>query len=570
MLPPYSPTLKALYCKGPDHMSPGFPPITKTVQWAILTAVAAFFTIALILLPYPGLQNDECLFVQPLYGPVAPADKIHLFRHDLVLMLMSYLGTAKTLIYLPVFKFFAPSVWSIRLPGLFTGAATIWMFGLLLFRMAGPFAAIAGSFLLALDPSYVLTTVFDWGPVAIQHCALVAGVLALHYFHDSGSKRMLSAGFFSFGFGMWDKALFSWMLAGLVVASLIFLSPQIRRHLTPGNAVVVLAAFLAGAAPLIIYNVRNNLETFRGNAKMNAAEIWPKTVSMPHTLDGSGLFGYLVHEEWDDSPRAPQNAIERFSTAVRRIAGIRRQGWLPQALLAVLFCFPFWRRRWMPWAFALVVGVVAWLLMAATSGAGGSVHHVVLLWPVPQFLVAFGVAVAIENRRTWWRWGAALLIGLVCAQNVLVTNQYLYNLQRWGAGSSWTDAIFPLSEALGRIHPEHVNLMDWGFEFNLMALSQGVSHGVSQEKTDIRWGAEPGEHLKANENDQRLLGVFLESADQSVWVKHVEPIEVTPGSERRFTERALERGYEKKRLELVPDRNGREMFEIYRFVKVKP
>ena len=546
---------------GPSPSSQA-PLVSKTVQWALLTAVALFFLISLLLLPYPGLQNDECLFTQPIYGPTAPNFKIHALRRDLTLMLMSYLGTAKTLLFIPIFKVWAPSVWSIRVPGLITGAATIWMFGLLLYRLAGSFAAVAGSFLLAVDPSYILTTVFDWGPVAIQHFCLVAGVLALHEFYRLNSPWKLAAGFAALGIGMWDKALFSWMLSGLILASLVFLPKDIWSRLNWRNAAIAVSAFLLGALPLVIYNVRNDLETFRGNTKFVPSEIWPKTIQLHHTLDGSGLFGYLIREEFDASPRPPSNLVERASTAVRKIAGYRRQGWMPQALLLVLALLPFWLSRWKVMAFATLVALVAWLLMASTSGAGGAAHHVVLLWPVPQLLVAVGLGAAIANRKPVWRWAAAAVTALVCLQNALVVNQYLYNAQLMGGGPSWTDAIFPLREALVRLHPEHINLMDWGTEFNLKALAKG--------KTDIRWGAEPGDREVANENDLRLLGIFLESAEQSVWVEHREPIEITTGSANRFAQRALERGYQKQPLEEIKDRNGRPMFELYRFVKVSP
>lgn len=525
-------------------------------------AAVLFFLLGVAILPYPGLQNDECLFIQPLYGGTAPNFSFPFLGQDRPIMLMTYLGTTKTMVYRPLFRRWRPSVWSIRLPGLITGAATIWMFCLLLYRLGGSFAAIAGSFLLATDPSYVLTTVFDWGPVAFQHFLLVAGVLALHTFYNSGSKWMLGAGFFAFGFAMWDKALFSWMLGGLVVASLIFLLPDIRRRLTWGNVSVAVAAFFIGALPLVIYNVRNNVETFRGNAKIAPEEIWPKTRSMPRTLDGSGLFGYLIREESADHPRGPSGVLERVSAAIRQGVGERREAWLPQALLLTLVSAPFWRRRWKVMAFAFAAAAVAWLLMAATKDAGGSVHHIVLLWPVPHFLLAFGLASAIANRQDVWRWLASAVVALVCFSNVLVDNQYLYNAYRVGPGSSWTDAIFPLKDTLVKIKPEHVNLMDWGAEFNLIAMTKG--------SLDVRWGAEPGDRETPTEQDLKLLNYFLESADTSVWVRHVEPIEVNLGSEKRFAELARIRGFERRSLNIVEDRYGRKVFEIYRFVKVNP
>ena len=543
-------------------MDSGSSHITKTVRWAILTAAALFFLFGVSLLPYAGLQNDECLFVQPFYGPAARPDMINVFHRDVPVMLMSYLGTAKTLLYWPVLHLWQPTVWSIRLPALITGTATIWMFGLLLYRLGGSFAAIAGSFLLALDPSYLLTSVFDWGPVALQHFLLVGSALALVHFHKSGAKTALGAAFLALGLGMWDKALFSWMLAGLVVASLIFLLPEIRRRLTAGNVLVAAVAFLVGSAPLVIYNVRNNLGTFRGNTKLSAAEIWPKVRAMPGTLNGSGLFGYLIREEGDGSPLAPRGLVERIPAAVRGAVGERRKGWLPQALVLVALLVPLWWTRWRVMGFAFVTALVATLLMTATTGAGGSVHHVVLLWPVPQFLVALGLATVVAKRAAWLSWVACGVVAVVCVTNVLVVNQYLYNVQRVGPGASWTDAIFPLEQSLEKLHPEHVNLMDWGYESNVMALSGG--------KLEVHWGAEAGERETPNESDERLLQIFLERAPASVWVRRLEPIEVVPGTEKRFTARALERGYEKVPLELVEDRNGRKVFEIYRFVKVKP
>jgi hypothetical protein len=235
---------------------------------------------------------------------------------------------------------------------------------------------------------------------------------------------------------------------------------------------------------------------------------------------------------------------------------------LTPAVLLGLACFPLWMAQWRIVAFALIAGSVAWTLMAATKDAGVSVHHVVLLWPIPHFLAAFCLGAAVANRGPIWRWAVGVILALVCLVNVLVVNQHLYDFWRVGAAISWTDAIFPLDDALVRLHPEHVNLMDWGTEFNLFALNAG--------KMDVRWAAEPGDREIPTEHDLWLTGIFLESAEQSVWVRHIVPIEVTPGSAERFDKRAAERGFSKRRLEVVRDRNGREMFEIYRFVKVKP
>ncbi|HEY3743030.1 MAG TPA: hypothetical protein VGL53_24455, partial [Bryobacteraceae bacterium] len=66
---------------GDPALSPG--PFTaslpKTVRNAILMASVLFFLLGTALLPYPGLQNDECLFVQPFYTPTARNFKIRMY-----------------------------------------------------------------------------------------------------------------------------------------------------------------------------------------------------------------------------------------------------------------------------------------------------------------------------------------------------------------------------------------------------------------------------------------------------------------------------------------------------------
>jgi len=50
--------------------------------------------------------------------------------------------------------------------------------------------------------------------------------------------------------------------------------------------------------------------------------------------------------------------------------------------------------------FALIAMTVAWLQMAITANAGGSVHHTILLWPLPQLLSEF---LWPRHRRGWER-----------------------------------------------------------------------------------------------------------------------------------------------------------------------
>ena len=98
---------------------------------------------------------------------------------------------------------------------------------------------------------------------------------------------------------------------------------------------------------------------------------------------------------------------------------------------------------------------VTWIQMALTTNAGGSVHHAVLLWPFPQFVLALALAEAsrrlAEPSGRWKHWGAvafSIVVAFLCVTNLLVTNQYLACLIRYGPTVAWTDAIYPLSNSL--------------------------------------------------------------------------------------------------------------------------
>jgi hypothetical protein len=176
--------------------------------------------------------------------------------------------------------------------------------------------------------------------------------------------------------------------------------------------------------------------------------------------------------------------------------------------------------------FCLVTLVSAWLLMAFTKGAGGSVHHVVLLWPVPHLFqaVAFAEASILWQSPRW-------------QQAAGWANEYLYRLARYGADRSWTDVIYPLSEAAGRINAPQIVVADWGILDQLALLHQGK---------DRTW-------------DRSLL-------EHGVWLGHTPAFQELPGANENIV-RAAAAGYRNALLQVIPDRHGRETFEVFRFVR---
>ena len=515
-----------------------------------------FLLAGLRLVPYPGLQNDEVLFAGALYAPRETPGWIGVFQKPLPVMLLGYLGALKAWLYAPILALWTPSAWSVRIPVLLLGSLTLWLFFRLSRRLLGNRGALAACALLATDTTYLLTTTFDWGPVVLQRLFSVTGVWFLVRFHDTSKRRFLGIGFCMFGLAVWDKALFAWTLAGLGAAAACVIPDAFRRAFSWRNLAVALVCFLIGAYPLIRYTKRYRMETPRTAVGWSLHGWKDKLYVAASTLDGSSLIGYVTVDDPDEHSRLPGSAMGSLSVAVDNLAGRPRHGWLGYALgVSVLLLPLLWRspvRR--PMLFALVLLLVAWSLMFFGRGVGGSTHHVALLWPWPHLLVA--AAFAGVSRRLG-RVGLPLLvlvIGLTCARAALATNVYLSQFIRNGAADSWTDAIYSLSDYLGAQAGKQVVVLDWGILEPLRLLHRG--------RLPLVWGADP---LQPPSPGPEHTRVFQEMAGQParLFVSHTEEHEQFAGVNGRLSRMLEALGLEREVLRVVPDSNGRPVFEVF-------
>ena len=528
-------------------------------NWFALALCLAFFLQGLVLIPYLGVQNDEALFGMAIYQPLTAEYSARILGHSVPTMIMSYIGALKAWIYAPMFRLWPPSPYSLRIPVLLFGTLTVWLFFLLVRDTVGVRAALAGCALLAFDPIFLLTNTFDWGPVALQHLLLVAGVWLVVRFYQRGGMIHLGAGFFLLGLGLWDKALFVWMLSGLGVATLVVFRRELASRLTWRNAGLAAICFLAGAWPLVAYNRARPMQTLSANASFSASELDSKLVQMRLTLDGGSLLGYLVRDEPAPRPGRPAWMLERWSVALSEVADERRAGYMGFACVLALALLPWlWTTpARQPMLFSLVFCLVAWAQMLFTKDAGGSAHHTVLLWPFPHLLVAAAFAQATGILRRAGPLALAALVVVVCGSNMLVTNQYLAQAVVRGPGAVWTDAINPLAEYLKQLPAQRVYVMDWGIVDAIRLLDRG--------QVALRVGSEPVSKEEMDASDLLTVQEML-AAPETVFVGHTEGNEMFSGTSARFAEAAGADGYRKQVLRAIGDARGRPMFEVYRWV----
>ncbi len=531
---------------------------TPTVKtWlGILSPLAVFLVLCCAILPYAGLQADEALFTEPLCTRLAREFRIRPIHFDIPLMLLSYLGTAKTWLYGLLFQFWRPSIWSVRLPVVFIGALTLLVWSLLAFRIAGRRLAIILCLILATDASFILTTTFDWGPVAIQHLAYASALLfAISGFHRKSPLRFGIALFF-IGLGMWDKALFIWMLSGAAIAVIVLFHRQVWSALTWRNLAAAVLGFVLGASPLIVYNILNPLKTFRGNAVFSTDNLFIKTVIAKRTLDGSAYFAYLVNDPGVPKSRLPRNALEHLSVAAAQTIGEHRSNLTAWALIASLAAVPLWWRNRKIVFFALISIAVAWPQMLFVKDTGGSAHHVVLLWPLPHLIIACAIAGLARFQPRFSTPAIALALLLICGANVLNVNQYVSQFITYGSAPIWTDAILPLSREVSHWPDRHMFITDWGIDQPLRMLTHG---------RDRLWDA-AGVLLQDPSPENRAALTRILGLDP-VFVTHTPAYEVITGLPRRLVERAESLGYHRHLLATIDDSNGRPVFEISEFLK---
>ncbi len=500
------------------------------------------------------MEDDEALFAMPILQPRSGM-WVTVWHSHFLLMLMTYLGTVKTWIYAPILRVFGTSVWVLREPALLAGAASIWLFYLLLRRTNGERAAVLGAWLLAADSVYMLTTCFDWGPAALQHLLEIGAMVALARFYQERRERFLALGFFLFGLVMWDKALAAWMLSGIGIGVLVVMPRQILSLCTRRRVGTALLAFVVGSLPLILFNAQNHWVTFRGNFKRDFSELPGKSRMLMNTVGGQGLFGYMTGEDRDTpQPHSPAVIVQQIS----EWAGHPRYNLMIYAfLLAILLAAAARGAALRTIVAAAIAMTIAWIQMAITAGAGGSVHHTILLWPLPVAIVA--VSFAAASRRIG-RAGLPVLATMalvLTGSHFLVTNEYYYQMTRNGAGSvSWTDAIFPLNDALKTVTADYVFCIDWGILDSLRLLSHG--------KLILREGSEPVNKPELTEADRDEIVKRVSDPD-AVFVGRAAPAEVFQGVTEKLVRAAADGGYSRRTIATISDGFGRPMFEVFRF-----
>jgi hypothetical protein len=274
-------------------------------------------------------------------------------------------------------------------------------------------------------------------------------------------------------------------------------------------------------------------------------------------LEGGGLLGWITKEDNQTaSPSHPPNRLAALSARLSEVTGHGRMDLLLYGLLFAILISPLagWNAV-RTVLFCLIAGAVAWFQMAIGAQTGASIHHTILLWPLPQTIIAVSLT-GVSYRLG--RAGAPALAAVtlvMMASGALVINEYYRAAWRNGGGQAWTDAIFGLSDYLKREPPRIAYCLDWGMLDQLILLHRG--------RLNVEWGADQVSKPELTVEDRRDLNAMIANPG-GVFLAHTKEYEFFPGYSDKLLQFAEAAGYRREDLTAISDRNGRPVYQVYR------
>lgn len=506
-----------------------------------LPALLVFISSGWILLQKLGLQSDEVMFIYDLWHPQSAASWGSIFNHRMPLMLMSYLGALKSWLYAPIFFFFDPGKESLRIPTLLLATGTIIICGIVAARIAGKTAAILLVWLLATDVTFLLTAVFDWGPVVLQNLLLAGGIffVAEWWRRQRSENWMLFLGSLLFGLALWDKALFLWNFSAMIVAVTILNPRAVLRTFRFKPLLLMALGLVLGAFPLLLFNLTGDRSTIGENAHLTWRELAPKGKALEQAIDGVSaqiqLTDFAVIARKGMHPPA---VVSSWRSACFLIA-------LP---LGLIFSAPR-LRRWI--AFFLLSAAIAWFQAAITINAGGSIHHIVLLWPFLYIALALSVTAIADAGNRWIAIGAFTAVAILCLRGLQTIDRSSGNLSSYSNVVQWANADKPLCDRLKEEGVKRVVAVDWGIA-NVIAAETADRVSVIDETFE----------LAARRFDKdRFFGC---TGQDCVIVAHAQGREIFPVATAFLQESMRSRRLGETQVSIISDSHNVPSFLVFR------
>jgi hypothetical protein len=455
--------------------------IKGLLRWAGLGAVVLYFITSWLWGAHRiGLHYDEAICAHGAVHMLHSVDPPP-FAHDRgswirfagrrgPLVILPYAGAIKDYVLLVPFGLFGPGAALSRLINTLLGALGIWGITVLLRREINAGAAAAVGFILALNPTYISHTVYDYGVVVVWMAILGFLAIAISYYKK---RRTTWAAFLiglMMGVGVWNRVNFIWFLGSALAAAIVSFR---KRLLIPARHLAALACGgLIGVAPMLLFQILSGLAILGFiNGNQSSVTLGSLLIERLQSLSVVLLIDSEMRGMWNGPP-VPlwQTYFISFIVIFSLFSCLVLRRGDNENLIA-------WRR-----ASALTFITFALAMMASRLNV--SEHHLLMLLPVGSVVAALAFQALIAR----WKPVAAfavvvalVYIGLTVYWNLAASR----GLRESGGVNAWSDAIYSVNDYLLANYKEReIKILDWGLQNNLYVLSN-----ARIKSTELFWGA---------------------------------------------------------------------------------
>jgi 4-amino-4-deoxy-L-arabinose transferase-like glycosyltransferase len=409
-----------------------------------------------------GPEYDESLYwpatlrmVNSSPERLSPPHGLYLAHRPLPFMSAPYIGALNSYIYTIPVALFGPTTLVFRL----TNLVWLGLFFLAAFALAqqvgGKLVAWITLAFLAADVELCLQGITNQGPFLLQLIATCVLLSCFLRYLDTPKWTYIAGIALAIGIGLNEKLTYLWILFLFLSAALPFYGRDLSRKLSLRHLALGLSVLLLLLAPILIATIGN----FGVSSGFAASQLaWP--------ADLQGTIAQRLH-----------NLNQLFSgqlTILHRsenFSGLTIQRFAPTlALIGVSAAVALLRRERLPlFLFAISLGL---LVMNIFFPEGGRLHHLILMYPLPQVAAALVIGGLIaKNRLAQIAVAGLLSAGLISS----VANVFFFNqaVAASGGSGSWSNQITKLAE-WEQAHPHlHLVYACWGVDHAIFVLGGG-------------------------------------------------------------------------------------------------
>jgi hypothetical protein len=445
--------------------------------------ILGYLFLALLLLLVSGktLYYDELLHAvnaqKIIYGSTFLAGTPESLGHDffgrrIPLMTLMYVGPLKSYFLSVWFFVFGDAVIFLRLFGVFVGIFYLFLVFLFCARFLSPIVGTVAVALLLSDPSFMLSRIFDWGPVVIQDILkIILLVITFEFLKSRSETKWLYALFGVLSaILMWDKLNGWWWLVGLLSVYLVGMRDNLGALLR--MSFFVIGGFVIGLLPLVLFFYKRpwfyevSQESFRFFERL-ALSNQDQTLLFALLQNYLSDYGFKLQTFWQVLQGvAIPNYILLYPVSFVGGFGVF-------FVATLIMCGYLLVRNGLDGTIMRLV-----LLMLVVFGCvlltnhANAIHHWLMLYPLPHIVVAF-VGVYLWKRFTFL---TALLIGLYIVQTIFLYSTIVTNLSFSELKPYWDgEEMETLTHSLLLFEDQRaVIALDWGISLPVAFLSEGI------------------------------------------------------------------------------------------------